>query len=133
MKFIYPTKRNMFLGLLTAQLYLLGLFFFAKVNFTLENILVIEIVFIGCLSLWRPMPFNEMDERQKHVTYKWKSIMLEATMVSILVPLLAVILKPEIYGWTLFRLMSIPIFVCLIVPTLLYKRELGFFFYSTHE
>lgn len=132
-RYIYPTKKNMLRLFFVSQLLPCSVQFGAQRLFNLTEWLQFELVLLGCLSLWQLKPFNEMDEREKSVTYKWKSRMLDYTSTMILIPIICLSLNPGIEGWNVFIITALPIFSCYVLLTIFYKNEFGYFFTETRS
>lgn len=127
-KFLYPTKRNVLIGFVLGQLLPI---IFLGINGKYGDLLgwfQFEIVVIGCLSLWQLKPLEELDEREKEVTLKWKSRTLDYGSSLILIPIIALSIKPEIEGWSLFNMTAVPVFLVFIFCSLMAKREFGYYF-----
>ncbi len=124
-KFLYPTKKNFIIFFTLYQI--VPILVFTSANPNLMNLIHLEFIGIAILGLWPLKPNNLKDERELYVELKWKNIMLEGTLTLILIPLFFLINKPGIEGWDLFRLFTYPIFLLLILTSLLYKKELGYF------
>lgn len=127
-KFLYPTKRNVLFGFVLGQLLpIIFLGLNGKYGYVSYWFLY-ELVIIGCLSLWQLKPIEELDEREKDVTLKWKSRTLDYGASLILIPIITLSVKPEIEGWSLFNLTAIPVFLVFTFCSLMIKREIGYYF-----
>ncbi len=128
--FFYPTKKNVFIGFCISQL--LPLLVLWSVNSTGDIVgwLQFELIIIGCLCMWQLKPMKEFDERERDITLKWKSRMLDFGSSLILIPIVLLSINPGIEGWTLYSLSAIPVFVLFIFCSLMAKKEFGYFFVS---
>jgi len=128
--YFYPTKRNTLIGFLVAQL--LPLIFLGLGNKYTDVVgwLQFELVIMGCISLWQVKPVSQLDEREKNITLKWKSCILDYGSSLILIPIVVLCLRPEISGWNLFNLSAVPVFIVFVACSMLTKRELGYYFYE---
>lgn len=127
-KFFYPTKKNVLIGFILGQLFpIIFLGINDKYGAFLEWI-QFELVIIGCLSLWQLKPIEDLDNKEKEVILKWKSRTLDLGSSLILIPMIALSLKPEIEGWSLFNMTAIPMFLVFIFCSLMAKKEFGYFF-----
>ena len=129
-KFFYPTKRNVFIAVVFGQLLPL---IFLGINNNYGDILgwiQFELVVLGCLSLWQIKPIRELDEREKEITLKWKSRTLDYGASLILIPIIALSVKPSIEGWTLYNITAVPVFIIFIVCSMMAKKEFGYYFFE---
>ena len=129
-KFIYPTRKNVAIGFVICQLLPLIVLGINSKFGDLISWLQFELVIIGCLSLWQLKPINELDEREKEVTLRWKSRTLDYSASLIIIPLMVISFKPEIAAWTLFNITAIPIFIVFVFCSLMAKRDFGYYFSS---
>lgn len=129
-KFLYPTRRNSLVGLLLAQLFpIIVLGASSKYN-RLSLWVAFELVILGAIIMWRLKPDTELDEREKEITLKWKSRLLDYGSSIVLLPLTVLSFQPEISGWNLMILTGIPAYLVYVLFSLMAKKEIGYFFYQ---
>ncbi len=127
-KFLYPTKRNVVVGFIFGQLLPIIFLGISNKYGDILGWIQFELVIIGCLSLWQLKPIDELDEREKEVTIKWKSRTLDYGATLILIPIIALSFKPGIDGWSLFNMTAIPVFLVFIFCSIMPKKEFGYYF-----
>ena len=76
-KFIYPTKRNVLLGFIAAQIFPVLVLGYAESLTYLKLWLVFEFAILGALCLWQVKPISEFDEREKSIVLKWKGYLID--------------------------------------------------------
>ncbi len=128
MKFYYPTLKNSLVIFLVLQLPIFILS--TKLNSSLIFWAKFEAIALGIVCLWPRKPFDKMDECEKSVELKWKNRMLEFTYPLILIPIMILSLNPGADGWFVLSSFTVPVFVILIVQSILLRREQGSFFYQ---
>lgn len=127
-RFYYPTFKNSIYLLLFLQvpLIILSMYLGSSVVFWAK----FEAIALGIVCLWPRKPFVEMDECEKAVELKWKNRMLEFTYPLIIIPILILLKNPDAGGWFVLNSFSVPVFVLLILFSILLRREQGSFFYE---
>jgi hypothetical protein len=131
MRFFYPTFKNSVLLLLFLQLPLMILSLY--LGSSLIYWAKFEAIALGIVCLWPRKPFMEMDECEKAVELKWKNRMLEFTYPLILIPIAILLTNPNANGWVVLNSFTVPVFVLLIILSILLRREQGGFFYITEQ
>jgi hypothetical protein len=129
-KFIYPTKRNVFIGFLVGQALPILTLGYAKNYGSIKLWIAFELVILSGLCLWQIKPISEFDEREKDIVFKWKGYLVNYGLNVLIIPLVAVCVRPEIQAWSLYLLAAVPAYIVYVFCAMMSKKELGYFFYK---
>ena len=127
-KFIYPTLSNMFLVFLFLQAIPLVFTFIVPK----ENLLLLwlgyQIAPLGLLIMMPIKPIQKMDERETFLTIKWQARKLNLILPCLLIPLFCIASNPAAKAWTILYSFVVPMYIILLITSLLYKKEFGAFY-----
>jgi hypothetical protein len=127
-RFIYPTLKNMLLIFLFLQLIPLVITLIIP-NINLSLLWTgYQLAPLGLLIMMPIKPIPKMDEREKFLTIKWQSRVLSFILPCLLIPIFWLAFDPVAKSWTILYSFVIPVYLILLITSLLYKRELGNFY-----
>ena len=130
-KYIYPTKKNMFIAFVLAQAWPIIQGAITGYNWVLW--IGFEMVILGMLAVWEHKPTRELDERELKITNKWRARVMNSMWYCGLFPMTVLCFKPDIWGWWVYIMFSVPMFIVFSVMSFLMKRELGGFFFMPED
>lgn len=127
-KFIYPTLKNTIFVFLAAQTFPFAILGYTQNYTSLKLWLAFELIILGMLCLWEVKPLEELDERERNITLKWKANLVDYSLVILLIPLITICLRPDIEAWTLYSISVIPLYILYVFSALMVKKDFGYFF-----